>query len=102
MGANPIEYQPLLDYWLKMASGAFGCIGLLFFVVYRNKKKFKNLIPLLGYGSIFIGVILTISGINNTLQADKHPTHYVDLLFCFGVGALIIYGNKKQLTNGST
>jgi hypothetical protein len=28
MGANKIAYDPLLDYWLRMASSAFGCIGI--------------------------------------------------------------------------
>jgi len=96
MGAKNIEYQPLLDYWLKMASSAFGCLGLLFFAAYRNNNQYKNLIPLLGYGSIFIGIILLISGMNNSLKADLHPTRYIDLLFCFGVGTLIIYGHKTE------
>jgi hypothetical protein len=28
MGAGRMEYDPLLDYWLRMASDAFGCIGM--------------------------------------------------------------------------
>src|SRR4051794_2663979 len=28
MGAGVIAYRPMFDYWLKMASSVFGCIGI--------------------------------------------------------------------------
>ena len=28
MGLGYLEYRPLLDYWLRMAATAFGCIGI--------------------------------------------------------------------------
>ena len=33
MGAKPITYDPMLDYWLRMASGAFGLVGIWYFIL---------------------------------------------------------------------
>ena len=27
MGAGQVEYRPLMDYWMRMASVVMGCIG---------------------------------------------------------------------------
>ena len=28
MGAREMTYQPMLDYWMRMAGATFGCIGM--------------------------------------------------------------------------
>ena len=33
MGAQPVVYDRMLDYWLRMASGAFTLVGLIFIVL---------------------------------------------------------------------
>jgi hypothetical protein len=33
LGAKPIVYDPMLDYWLRMAAGAFALIGLWYLVL---------------------------------------------------------------------
>ncbi|WDE96006.1 hypothetical protein PQO03_09800 [Lentisphaera profundi] len=93
MGA---EHQALLDYWLKMASALFGCIGLLFLACLVKMNKYAVIIPLLAYGSIFIGSVLLFSAYNNSLDAQLHPTHIIDIPFCYIVGILILYGTKKS------
>jgi predicted neutral ceramidase superfamily lipid hydrolase len=98
MGAKPIEYQALLDYWLKMASALFGCIGLLFLACFTKMHKYAVIIPLLAYGSIFIGSILLFSAYQNSLDPQLHPSHIIDILFCYIVGILILYATKKTST----
>ncbi len=89
MGAGTIEYRPLLDYWLKMASAAFGCIGIASILACIRPSLFEGLVWLLGPFHGFIGVVLTASAISNELRPDRHPTFVADITFCF-VTALLI------------
>lgn len=86
MGAQPIKYQPLLDYWLKMASSVFGCLGLMFFVCFLNPVENRKTIRLLSLLSIFVGVTLAISAWNNGLSYPKHSTFPIDIAFCLSTG----------------
>ena len=99
MGATPIQYQPLLDYWLKMASSLFGGVGIIFFICYRNPAKYKTTIPLLCYPSILVGVVILSSALLNKLTLSIHPTYPADITFCFLVGISIIYSISNNLTN---
>ena len=45
LGAKPITYDPMLDYWLRMASGAFALIGCWYLVLMiwpRRFGRYKN------------------------------------------------------------
>ena len=44
MGANTIPYQPLLDYWLRMASSVFGCIGIASLLACLRPQAFAGFI----------------------------------------------------------
>ncbi len=94
MGATNIEYQPLLDYWLKMASSTFGCIGGIYFVCFLNPKKNHLTINYLSILSITVGIVLLISSQVNQMTYAEHPTHYVDIPFCILVGAFCLYFNN--------
>ena len=89
MGADRIAYQPLLDYWLKMASAAFGCIGLASALACLRPASFEGLICLLGPFHGFMGTVLAISAMTNNLQTDRHPTFVADITFCFVTASLI-------------
>ncbi len=89
MGANRMEYHPLLDYWLRMASATFGCIGIASALAGLRPTTFQGLIVLLGPFHAFVGIVLTVSAINNQLDTDSHPTFVADITFCF-VTALLI------------
>jgi hypothetical protein len=93
MGAERIAYQPLLDYWLKMASSTFGCIGIMYFICFLNPKKYFYTINLLSYMSIFVGIVITCSAIKNHLTYPTQPTFIIDIVFCFYVGAVSLYFN---------
>ena len=47
-GARPIEYDKMLDYWLRMASGAFGLIGCLYLLPTIRPRRFQEFVPWLG------------------------------------------------------
>ena len=90
MGAGTLEYQPLLDYWLKMASAAFGCIGIASALACARPAFFHPLILLLGPFPLFMGVVLAVSARLNHLDPESHPTHIADITFCFITAALIL------------
>lgn len=90
MGAGRIEYHPLLDYWLRMASATFGCIGIASALACIRPAFFQGLIVLLGPFHLFVGVVLAASAIINHLNTESHPTFVADITFCFVTAFLII------------
>jgi len=89
MGAGHIEYRPLLDYWLKMASAAFGCIGIASALACFRPVLFEGLVWLLGPYHAFVGTVLTVAAISNHLTTEEHPTFVADITFCFVTAILI-------------
>lgn len=89
MGAGRIEYSPLLDYWLKMASATFGCIGIASAFAGMRPRKFEGMIRLLGPFHAFLGAVLAMAAILNDLSPNTHPTFVADITFCFLTSALI-------------
>jgi hypothetical protein len=89
MGAERIEYQPLLDYWLKMASATFGCLGIASVLACAWPDRFQGMILLLGPFHAFLGIVLTVSAKVNGLKTNIHPTFAADITFCFVTSILI-------------
>ena len=56
MGAAAPVTDPQLQYWFRMAMGAWSVIGFLFLVVLQFPAKYRNLVPLLAVGTLFEGV----------------------------------------------
>lgn len=90
MGAARMEYHPLLDYWLRMASAAFGCIGIASALACLWPRFFQGLIVLLGPFHVFMGIVLATSAVSNELNTESHPTFVADITFCFVTAFLII------------
>lgn len=86
-GANPIAYDPMLDYWLRMATGVFTLVGVFYFVVALQPVRFANMIPMLGLLMIAEGLILLMHGIR--LGLPPYP-FYCDTAFCLLVGTGIL------------
>lgn len=89
MGANEITDDPLLDYWLRMASSAFGCIGIAAALACARPTCFEGLIRLLGPFHFLVGTTLAVAAYRNNLTARLHPTFIPDITFCFIAGLLI-------------
>ena len=89
MGAHRIAYDPLLDYWLKMASSAFGCIGITSALACARPKTFESLIHLLGPFHFIVGTTLIVAAIKNHLDPAIHTTFIPDITFCLVTGTFI-------------
>jgi hypothetical protein len=96
MGANEIAYDPLLDYWLRMASCAFGCIGIASALACIRPMKFTGMIGLLGPFHFIVGTTLAVAAYNNRLTPDLHSTFIPDITFCFLAGTLILLPQFRE------
>jgi hypothetical protein len=95
MGAKPIAYDPMLDYWLRMICGAFTLVGIWYLAMALWPQKFAVAIPFFGWLMIAEGVILLISGLR--LGIGPFP-FYGDVSACFvtGIGILFLSRHAKQ------
>ena len=89
LGMRPITYDPMLDYWLRMAAGAFALVGCWYLVLMIWPKKFYAAIPFWGALMIVEGVILLVHGVR--LSLPPFP-FYGDCSACFlgGAGILVL------------
>ncbi len=71
MGAGHVEYRPLMDYWLRMASVVMGCIGIASLLAARKPKSYVSVISLLGPFHVIVGVTLLISALNSAVLLHK-------------------------------
>ena len=97
MGATAIPYQPLLDYWLRMASSVFGCVGVASLLACLRPQAFASFIALLGPFHFIIGSTLAVAAWNNDLTMKSHPTFVPDITFCFLTGTLIQWPKLRAL-----
>jgi hypothetical protein len=83
LGAKPIAYDPMLDYWLRMASGAYALIGAWYLALMIWPQKFAAAIPWFGALMLLEGFLLLFHG--------RHLGHRMAALrFCF-----LSVGNRK-------
>ncbi|HLP75681.1 MAG TPA: hypothetical protein VK327_02075 [Candidatus Paceibacterota bacterium] len=88
LGAQPIAYDPMLDYWLRMASGAFTLVGCWYLVLMIWPGKFHAAIPWFGWLMLAEGLILLVSGLR--LSLPPFP-FYGDTAACFLGGGGILF-----------
>jgi len=89
-GARPSPYDPMLDYWLRMASGAFALVGGLYLLLMLQPRKYWAMIPWFGLLTLVEGVILLAHGLR--LGLPPLP-FYADTSACFvgGGGVLLCW-----------
>ena len=88
LGAKPIAYDPMLDYWLRMASGAFTLVGVGYLLAAINPRKHAVLLPWLGWMMVVEGIVLLVHG--GRLGLRPFP-FYGDVAACFAGGAAILF-----------
>lgn len=97
LGAGSIPEDRMLDYWLRMASGAFALIGCWYLILTLFPEKFGNAIPWFGALMVLEGLILLTHGLR--LKLPPLP-FYGDTAACFlgGFGILIFsrYARRSQ------
>ena len=96
LGAKPISYDPMLDYWLRMAAGAFGLVGVWYLVLTIWPRKFHVAIPWFGALMVAEGLILLVTGVR--LHLPPFP-FYGDTAACFVGGGGILLLAKAARTN---
>jgi hypothetical protein len=84
LGAKPLAYDPMLDYWLRMAAGAFSLIGGLFLVLMIWPRKYAV-------------VILLVHGLR--LELPPLP-FYADSAACLAAGGAILLLAPHAKTQG--
>jgi hypothetical protein len=98
LGAQPVAYDPMLDYWLRMASGAFALIGCGFLGLMLRPEKYALVLPWAGGLMLAEGVILLGHGVR--LGLPPLP-FYADTAACLLNGAAIIYLGSRVQAKGS-
>ena len=95
MGAASPITDVQVQYWFRMATGAWSIIGFLYLMVLLKPQKYNNLIPLLAWGTVFEGIVLLIHGLYLNLPIFPFSG---DVGFCLIVGGGLLLSNnaKKQ------
>jgi len=88
LGAKSIAYDPMLDYWLRMASGAFALVGGWYLAMMIWPWKFFSAIPWFGGLMLLEGAILLVHGLR--LSLPPFP-FYGDVAACLADGFGILY-----------
>jgi hypothetical protein len=97
MGAKAIAFDPMLDYWLRMAAGAFALIGGWYLVLALWPEKFAAAIPWFGALMLAEGGILLVHGLR--LGLGPFP-FYGDIAACFLGGGGILYLARFARSSG--
>lgn len=83
LGAKNLPADPMLNYWLRMQSGANTFVGIFFFALAFNPEKYKNVLSFAWIFLIGEGCILLTWGL--VLRLSPLP-FVVDSLFCLIIG----------------
>lgn len=97
MGAHPIAYDPMLDYWLRMICGAFTLVGLWYLVLALWPRKFAVAIPWFGWLMIVEGVILLVSGLR--LGIGPFPFYGDVALSLVCGGGIVLFAPAAKIHN---
>ena len=90
MGAASPITDVQVQYWFRMATGAWSIIGFLYLIVLLKPQKYNNLIPLLAWGTVFEGIVLLIHGLYLNLPLFPFAG---DVGFCLIVGGGLLLCN---------
>ena len=93
MGAASPVTDVQVQYWFRMATGAWSIIGFLYLMILLNPQKYNNLIPLLGWGTLFEGIVLLIHGLYLNLPIFPFAG---DVGFCLFVGGGLLLSNTGE------
>ena len=92
MGAASPVTDVQVQYWFRMATGAWSIIGFLYLMILLNPQKYNNLISLLAWGTVFEGIVLLIHGLYLNLPIFPFAG---DVGFCLIVGGGLLLTNKR-------
>lgn len=93
LGAGDIPYDRMLDYWLRMTSGAFASIGMLFAAAAIRPARMSAMLPWLAALMIIEGTVIGLHGMRLGLSGFPFLG---DLTACFVTGLGILWCLKKR------
>lgn len=87
--AAALPDDPMCNYWLRMAAGAFTLVGVLFLAAALRPQRYRTLIPLLALLSLLEGAVLLTYGL--VLHLAPMP-FAADVAICLipGIGILVL------------
>jgi hypothetical protein len=88
----PDRYGPITEYWMLMMAALCVVIGCLYLVTALNPQKYKNILPILGWALVFIGITAGYHGFR--LGLPPWP-FYGDLVICAVCGPGIVWLSKR-------
>jgi hypothetical protein len=65
----PQSLSPIVEYWLRMMAGLRVLVGIFYLVAAWNPVKYKGILPILGWGMVFMTVIAAYHGIRLSLPS---------------------------------
>lgn len=89
MGAKPLAYDPMLDYWLRMASGAFALVGTGYLLLAIYPRKFAVMLAWFGWIMVIEGLVLLVHGLRLGLASFPFVGD-VSASFAGGLGILML------------
>jgi len=96
-GIDPVALKAdiMYDYWFRMASSAFGLVGIFYLILAIKPEKYAVAIPLAGWFMLIEGIILLIHGLRLGLPSTPLLG---DVGFCIvgGLGILFCLEKKKE------
>ena len=92
MGAASPVTDVQVQYWFRMATGAWSIIGFLYLIVLLKPQKYNNLISLLARGTVFEGIVLLIHGLYLNLPLFPFAG---DVGFCLIVGGGLLLTDRR-------
>lgn len=87
LGAETLTYHPMLDYWLRMAAGAFSLLGVGYLLLALRPRKHAAILPWAGWLMVAEGLVLAVHGFR--LGLPPYP-FYADTAACFLGGGGIL------------
>ena len=96
LGAQPIAYDRMIEYWLRMAAGAYSLIGVWYLVLMLRPRRYYAAIPWFGALMLAEGAILLVYGLR--LALPPFP-FYADTASCIvgGLGILCLSKYAKPV-----
>jgi hypothetical protein len=86
LGANPVAYDRMLDYWLRLAAGAFSLLGIGYLVLALQPRKYAAVLPWAAWLMLIEGIVLAWHGLR--LGLPPFP-FYADVSAC-GLGGIAL------------
>jgi len=88
----PEECSPIIEYWMLMMAALCVVIGYFYLVAALNPQKYRNILPILGWALVFIGLTAGCHGIR--LGLPSWP-FYGDLVICAVCGPGIVWLSRR-------